>query len=310
MNTHKNDDTCSPRAMIEKYGIHVIPGVLSPDQATYYRNKLTDYVNQVNPQVSHGVIQHYEIGHQQFMWDLRCEPTLLNAFADLWNCSTESLLCSFDGANYIPAPESTKRPRYRHHEKPWLHVDQGSKYQGLHTIQGMVALSKMSPDDATFCYLEKSHLGFEKLMTELSDTLPNNKLRRNYHKVPPHMYDTLGPLRHISLNPGDLLLWDSRLVHANARAVQGRTDPCDRAAAYVCMKPHKDATEKQLSRKRKAFSELRTTSHDPIEFTLNGKNPQVWGNKNKLAVYTDAVRRYSVTPHEPSTKILRLAGYL
>ena len=40
----------------------------------------------------------YGVGHEQFLWDLRTEPTIVDQFAKIWG--TEALLSGFDGLNF------------------------------------------------------------------------------------------------------------------------------------------------------------------------------------------------------------------
>jgi len=40
----------------------------------------------------------YGVGHEQFLWDLRTEPTIVDKFAKIWG--TEALLANYDGLNF------------------------------------------------------------------------------------------------------------------------------------------------------------------------------------------------------------------
>jgi hypothetical protein len=75
------------------------------------------------------------------------------------------------------------------------------------------------------------------------------------------------PLCHdIKLNTkaGDFILFDSRTFHGNTLPMRN----CLRACTYVCMIPAQSINEKRLKERQKAFKELRTTTHHPLDFTL------------------------------------------
>lgn len=90
------------------------------------------------------------MNHEQFAWDIRTEPGVVDAFAAIWG--TDDLLVSFgkqvvagakdaakvrDGVNIsLPMPESERDEQYQ----PWAHVDQSPLRRHLHCIQGIVNL--------------------------------------------------------------------------------------------------------------------------------------------------------------------------
>jgi hypothetical protein len=47
-----------------------------------------------------GMYDAYGIQHEQFVWDIRTEPGVVNSFATLWG--TEKLVSSFDGVTVMP----------------------------------------------------------------------------------------------------------------------------------------------------------------------------------------------------------------
>lgn len=58
------------------------------------------------------------------------------------------------------------------------------------------------------------------------------------------------------------MLWDSRLVHANARPVKGRAHPDRwRYVVFVCMTPAAWASEKDIELKVGAYNNLHLTGH-------------------------------------------------
>jgi len=70
--------------------------------------------------------------------------------------------------------------------------------------------------------------------------------------------------------PGDFVLWDSRVVHCNCSASEPRALPTDgsflpprRLVTYVCMTPASRLTPESVKARIAAFTEGQTTSHWP-----------------------------------------------
>ena len=69
----------------------------------------------------------------------------------------------------------------------------------------------------------------------------------------------------VPLEPGDLLIWDSRLVHAG-RVGDGRgAGELARALLSVCMGPRVRASEEVLNRRKEALQQGWSFSHWPWE---------------------------------------------
>ncbi|GFZ48378.1 hypothetical protein JCM24511_06126 [Saitozyma sp. JCM 24511] len=130
----------NPTRDLEENGYTVVRGVLTPERAEDYRQRAYDWLEKMGPNFKRndrntwhvknlpphekgGMYQLAGIGHEQFLWDLRCEQAVIDVFATIWG--TDELLVSFDGVNLaLPLPED----QYHHRGKPWPHV------------QGIVAL--------------------------------------------------------------------------------------------------------------------------------------------------------------------------
>lgn len=61
------------------------------------------------------------------------------------------------------------------------------------------------------------------------------------------------------MEPGDLVVWDSRTPHYNLSSSTSQP----RFAAYTCYMPVKDVSQEDLLRKKKAFEECQPTTHWP-----------------------------------------------
>ena len=75
------------------------------------------------------------------------------------------------------------------------------------------------------------------------------------------------------LDPGDMLLWDSRTVHCSQPGVGAAPAPVGKGEAsllrcvcFVCMTPRAWASEKTLAQRKEAVANLTTTTHTPHEF--------------------------------------------
>ena len=72
----------------------------------------------------------------------------------------------------------------------------------------------------------------------------------------------------VPLEPGDLLLWDSRLVHAGSVGDCAQSGELARASLCVCMGPRSRASTEVLERRRQALTEGWCFSHWPWEATV------------------------------------------
>lgn len=76
---------------------------------------------------------------------------------------------------------------------------------------------------------------------------------------------------------GSMVFWDSRTIHSGQQALRLRPSPNFRCVAYLCYTERSRATETSLKKKRKAFDELRTTSHWPHKPKMFPKKPRHYG---------------------------------
>ena len=74
-----------------------------------------------------------------------------------------------------------------------------------------------------------------------------------------------------------MVLWDSRTIHCGTEPIKGRNKRKFRNVVYVCMIPRSLSNEKDLKKKRKAFNELRMTTHWPHKPKLFPINPRTYG---------------------------------
>ncbi|CAF1266991.1 unnamed protein product [Rotaria sp. Silwood1] len=220
---------------------------------------------------SHGLIATFGIGQSDFLWSVRSHPQVKNVFARLWN--TRQLLVSFDGCGVF------RDWRYNPMWKTsggWEHVDQNPKKKPDRCcIQGIVSLTDQNERSGGLIVYPHTHLRF----TELCDITENSN---DFVKVPSNHSimnhgQTLGKLVHC--RAGDLILWDSRLIHCNspATAIEERcpNEPVGllRIAAYVSMSPTTFVNGQTLDEFREKRKEMvqnnYTLTHWSTELVIN-----------------------------------------
>lgn len=261
---------------LKKNGYVVIPTVISEEEVTiakelFYKWKNTivnhDKIHSlIDP---HGIYKFHQIGHQQHAWYLRTRKNIINIFKKLWN--TDELIVSFDGSCYIPKEFSKK-------DNIWTHTDQAADSKGLQCYQSFVSLTKNS--ERTIVLYETSHLLHEEYFKEKNITGSKNwnLIDKTYLEKIKHTK------RVLNVNPGDLVIWDSRTFHQNQ---YGNINSEERIVQYLCYLPksHYKNTKSQILKRRKYFQELRTTSHWPCPLNVNSMQPQTFGDNSRLINY-------------------------
>jgi hypothetical protein len=225
---------------------------------------------------------------------VRSEPTVKRVFAQFWGCKEEQLEPSYDAVNIAYA---TRRPC-----NAWFHTDQGDRRIGLTQVQGFVALTPQGPEPENGALVvrdgshrvHRSYFKAEGLRTA-----------GDWHQLSPehlakHYPVERFPIVHVRAQPGDLVLWDSRLLHYGRQphlaADQAQSAaPHPRMAIYVCMKSRQAMTASMRAKKRERFENLRMTSHSPDEGRVFGEALRMFkkteaGLKARVAKYAVKAR--------------------
>lgn len=213
----------------------------------------------------HGVYGLAQAGHTEMAWYIRTLPNVRGVFEELWG--TKDLLTSFDGFGYNPATDKPRR------NTVWLHSDQSPESRGVQCYQAFVALTSNSA--STFNCVPGSHFDHQEIFAA------SKKPLENWQPLDTAAKAIWGPKSiDVAVNRGDMVIWDSRLLHQN------KYSPEVRLVQYVCMKPRQGTSKATLCKRRKYFKAKRTTSHWPYPVKVNGLQPQVWGDKSKLIDYS------------------------
>ena len=212
----------------------------------------------------HGIYKFHQVGHQRHAWYIRTNGKVQEVFKNLWD--TEELIVSFDGSCYIPKSLDKK-------DNIWTHTDQASNSSELKCYQGLVSLTDNK--ERTLVVYEGSHLLHQSYFAER-----NIKDSKNWNKIEPTYLNTIRDSKRIlNIPKGTLVLWDSRTFHQNQYGL-GNSE--ERIVQYVCYFPrnHPKNTTKMNEKRKKYFTEKRTTSHWPAPVSVNSLQPRTFGNPN------------------------------
>ncbi len=158
-----------------------------------------------------GIIASPKFNHSDFCWFSRLLPGVKKAFASIW--STNDLIVSFDAGNAF-------RPWDIHPgwvtSRNWWHVDQNSKRgqarHGKVCVQGLVTYYDVTERTGGLCLFPGSQSEHDTLCSRC----PSADTKRDFVYL-----ETTDPIitENQAILPlakaGDLILWDSRVVHCN-----------------------------------------------------------------------------------------------
>ena len=319
METKYFTDSQHLRETIEQYGVAIIPNVLSVPECSKSIDEMWDYFEYITSKMENPLqrneqktwntfynlfplhsmlIQYWGVGHAQFAWNLRKNKKILDIYAQFWGVEAEELLVSFDGCSFHLPPEITKRGYNR--GNTWYHSDQSYTRNEFECIQSFITLNEINEGDATLSVMEKSNL-YHKEFADVYDI----KDKKDWHKLSKteeDFYKIKGcNIYNVTCPKGSLVVWDSRTIHCGIESMRNREKPNIRAICYLCYCPRNKITEKWLEKKKKAFTNLRTTSHWPHKASLFPKYPRTYGKALPNVP--------ELNPPEMDSISLKLAGF-
>mgnify|MGYP003654841920 FL=1 len=285
----------SIKETLDKFGVAIIPNILDEEECKKMTTGMFDFFEHITSpwekpfkigdrstwrelyklMPMHSMLfQHWKIGHSQHVWDVRQNPKVTDTFAKIWSCKPEELLVSFDGASFHLPPENTNKGWFN---KQWFHTDQSFLRNDFECIQSWVTSLDVKEGDATLSFMEGSHL-FHKDFAEHSGI----KEKSDWYKLNDDQIDFFTEkgceTKRIKCPKGSLILWDSRTIHCGVEALKGREKKNFRSIIYLCMTPRSKCPVKDLEKKKKAFEEMRMTTHWPHKPKLFPKMPRTYGN--------------------------------
>lgn len=245
-------------------GYIVVKEVLTPEECDtaigQYREWLSQFHDGEWPFSVNSLIQRYNAGNMHASWFVRLKTK--KVFAQIWK--TDKLLSSID-AIAIGRPPEEGQEDFDRPDNHWLHLDQGASRVGLHAYQGAVYLEAADEDDWTLHALEGSHAYFDEFYEQNEKAFAKSMLYNFYELSDEDIeqYERKGcRLKRVPVPKGGMVIWDSRLVHANISPVKGRKNAGRwRFCVFVSMTPAIWASEEDMKKKREAYEHACMTKH-------------------------------------------------
>ena len=283
---------------LARYGVAIIPNVLDAQECNEMKTGMWDYLETITANMDipierantqtlctfkelypkHSMlIQHWSIGHAQFIWDVRTNLKVIAPFEKIWNTQKEDLLVSFDGASFHFPPETTGFGWSKPNHKSWIHCDQSYLRNGFECVQGWINAYDTNQGDATLTVLEGSNRYHEEFKNHFNKTEKDDWYMLDEEEINWYV-NTKGCVKNnIRCPAGSLVLWDSRTIHCGKEPNKNRLVPNYRCVVYTCYTPRSKSTFSSLNKKIQAFENLRTTSHWPHKPKMFPKKPRTFG---------------------------------
>ena len=264
--------------------------------------------------VEGGIQPFYGSGHSTFAWTLRSHPNVLRVFESLYD--TRHLLSSLDGIIlWKPHDCCSDHPQTETRNEPdagWFHVDQNPRYKPHRAcVQGLINLLPVTSSTGGNTLVAQSHRKFphhylshdnesssqqQRTVADFYRQRLDEVGRDDWLEIDPCDVTLLDPSKVLSLKlaPGDVLLWDSRLVHCSypgpstsmvgpdgnsgnaavATLAPLRSGGLVRVAGLVTLMPADCTTQPILQGRYEACREMRTLTHwIDKAVTLGGERP-------------------------------------
>ncbi|KAL2785527.1 hypothetical protein BJX66DRAFT_343035 [Aspergillus keveii] len=270
------------RDALNRDGYAVVKGAIPIERAKNYANEFYTYLEDFDlgykrddpstvkranlPVINEkGMILAYGVTHEKWVWDIRSEPGVIDAFAKVYD--DEDLIVSFDVVN-VQFANREDMPE----NKPWPHQDQDPSKPGFRCLQGLVNLNPAGPNDGGLIVCPGGHRLSAQFHAEMADE----------PRIPAWTPEWFGYTENgmkwladhglewvkVCCEPGDLIVWDSRTPHYNLPPAGKQ----DRLAIYTCYMPVAEASQEDLVRKKGAFEKRLGTTHWPNAVHVAGSN--------------------------------------
>ena len=298
---------------LESEGYVIIKNALTANEASKTLDLLWDYlenlgtgIDRTNPMTwsddkwptcAHGgIIPSYGIGHSEAQWFVRGVPNVKKAFAKVWG--TNDLLTSFDGVS-LWRPWNIDPSWKTQSGQAWFHIDQHPiSKPGKQCIQGLINLLPTSKEIGGNVVIPKSHNFFKDLPEEYKERVERLPLDIDHFRFPhddPKLSSEPAVMAH--MEPGDMLLWDSRTIHCSSSgsSLPDGTNDLIRAASLICMMPKKLSSKEILDKRIHAAENLVSTTNwtndfrnadeFPIILEAENRDQYKWPKKPNLSDY-------------------------
>jgi len=252
-------------SQLNTLGYQVIPRILDQSEVDQGRSLFQGWIDHNKPDprnFTHGIIQHYNCGQSAFAWFTRTNQKVQGVFQQLWGAN--DLVVSFDGQCYWP--QGTKKKNSH-----WLHIDQRLDEPNRICVQGLVSYTTNNQGSITL--IPGSHKIVEQ------GYFLGRPGKKSFNRITEDEVPNFGEPITIAVGSGDMVIWDSRVLHQNKYSEE------ERLVQYVCYLPRAGLTQAQATKRRDYFTQGRTTSHWPYPIRVNSRQPQVYSNKDRLIDY-------------------------
>ncbi|RDW60314.1 hypothetical protein BP5796_11920 [Coleophoma crateriformis] len=237
-------------------GFAVVKGAVPKERADKYANDMYTWLEDFNlgfnrndastihkdnlPVINEkGMCLHYAVTHEDFVWQVRSEPGVVGAFETVYN--DKDIIVSFDAVGF-GFPNRTDLPK----NVPWPHQDQDPEKPGFRCLQGLVNLLPNGPDDGGLIVCKGAYHLSEQFHREMAweDRIPQwtNEWYGFTENGMKWLADHGCEWVKVCAEPGDLLLWDSRVPHYNLSSTTSQPRFC----VYTCYMPVADVTQDDL----------------------------------------------------------------
>ena len=278
---------------LEEEGFVVFASVLDSHQTDHALDLLWDYLEELGtgidrknkdtwsddrwPTAVHGgILPSYGVGHSKMQWYVRDIDDVKACFASIWD--TEELLTSFDGIT-IWRPWTYKEEWKTNLGSDWLHIDQHPLGRpGKHCFQGVLNLTKVTEFTGGNVMVPKSHKRFERIPEEYKERLSRIHPSIDHFRFPkddPLLSDTR-PIVAL-MEPGDLMIWDSRTIHCSSHGIDRPPNPDDllRVGSLICMMPKSKSNERVIEQRKEAVLNRTSTTNWSDRFINADEFPQI-----------------------------------
>ena len=242
-------------ADIERDGYAHLSGILTPGQ-----------VKEVRELVLRDIDRLPHMANSDAMWHVRSAPAVKEVFRAIWGCS--DLLSSFDGIGYRRCGEDGL-------ELCW-HADQDRHHPAgsMQCVQAIVALSPSDRLTGGLKLLPRSHR-FHASVSHRGASSPKRRqfLSREWQFAAvdddDEVFRQCPAAVQPRMEPGDLVVWDSRTLHC-VEAPLSR-DTTERMIAYVSMVPAFMADAATVKRRKSAYIYGMHSTHWPHHMVDRGE---------------------------------------
>lgn len=219
------------------------------DPASWYQTEWGDH--QKKELNKNGMVEIY---NHQYLWDNRQESRIYDAFVDIWD--REDLWVTIDRANLNPPNRGIRS------SNGFIHWDLDTSLQPLPIgVQGVLSLDRQDEEVGGFQCVPQ-------LFQKLEEWIKTQPADRN-----PRLPDTTGfEVVNVTMNPGDLLIFNSLLAHG---VRPNRSQNRVRIAQYIAMKPAEEEEEEERQLRVESWRNFL-----PPEGKSFPGDPRQWEKKN------------------------------